>query len=283
MSVTFPERVDALVAQSGQLDADAVRRVLDLLGQLHERVLVRIAQRPDLTISDTRALRIEIQTLTQQFEAQLASTVSGYQQLAWDISDDVVDAELAAAGLRTGTVGISTQTLSIVQGYSAELIKGLSADALEWMNTELQLASLGGRSFSELVKNIGRNLDSPSVFGKVATRAEMIARTEVGRAFSLGYQKRGNEVAASVPGTRKMWVHATGMMVGKTKPGQYRPRPAHVALDGTTIPWEEMFSVNGYAAPGPLDSRLPASETVGCLCRLVMDFTATVDPTLSII
>ncbi len=283
MSVTFPEQVEKLVAQAEQIDLDAARRALDILEQYHQRIMTQLADRSDLGITDIQRVKAEVETLMREYQGALRTTVSGYQADAWDLADDVVNAQLSTTGIRTGIAGVSQQTLNVMQGYSADLIKGLTDDALRRINTELQLASLGGRTFPELMKNIGANLDSPSVFGTIANRSEMIARTEVSRAYSLGYRARGNEVAGRVPGTRKTWTHATGMVLrGKAPKGMYRPRPAHVALDGTTIPWEDMFSVGGYEVHGPHDPRLPASESVGCKCRLTLDFSQVYDETLRI-
>lgn len=283
MSATFPEQVERLIEQAGRIDLDAAQRALDILEQYHRRVVAQIADRPDLLLTDTLRLKREIEVLMREYQGVLRTAISGYQSTAWDLSDDMVQAELFATGIRTGIAGVSQQTLNIMQGYSADLIKGLTDDALRRINSELQLASLGGRSFTELMRNIGANLDSPSVFGTIANRSEMIARTEVSRAYSMGYQARGAEVAERVPGTRKTWTHSTGVtLAGKLPKGMYRPRPAHVALDGLTIGWNEQFSVNGWQAHAPHDPRLPASETVACRCRLVLNFEAVTDETLRI-
>lgn len=281
MSASFRQQVEELVNQRDQLSDDAVRRILSLLGELHERVLAQLATRPDLTARDAGALRVEIERLMRAFESRLATEVSGYQQQAWDLSDDAIDAQLARAGIRTGIVAVSTETLRLVQGMAFTQVTKLTREQMDAITRELQVASLGGRSFTELTTNIGRNLDSPSVFGTIATRAEVIARTSVGQAYEYGNTVRGNEAAEVLPGLQKTWLHSTGAMPrGKQPAGMYRPRATHVALHRVTIPWGDKFNVGGFEADGPMDASLPAKEVVNCLCTRVLNFDALSDSTL---
>lgn len=281
MSATFAQDIQQLIDERDRLTDEAVARVLFLLEELHQQVLARIAAQPDPSSTMLLGLRRELEQLISQFESQLASSVSGYQVRSWDLADTAVSAQMAATSVHVGIVGVSTETLTIMQGYSATLIRGLTEEALRRINTEIQLASLGGRSFEDLVRNIGRNLDDPSIFGTIRARAETIARTEVGRAYELGSRVRGNQVAQTLPGLRKRWLHATGMMPpGKLPKGMYQPRASHVALHKVTIPWDAKFNVGGYEADGPMDPSLPARESINCKCTTVLDFSALEDTSL---
>lgn len=267
--------VDDLLTQSDQLDEDAVRRVLDLLGELQTRVLAEIAQRPGLAASDLPALSRQIAALIAAYQQRLNATIGAAQATAFTLGQQRVETELAQAGLSTGTVGVSDQLLRVAQGISADAISGISEEARRRISRELQLAALGARTLPEVLATVGANLDSPSVFGSIAGRAEAITRTEVARIHNLGFQATGNQAAASIPGLQKQWLHRLPNMgprfqVGKSgaKRGLYTPRPAHMALHGETIAWQAEFSVNGYAASGPHDPRLPAGEVVSCGCRL---------------
>lgn len=274
MSLGFAANIEELMRQAEQIDLEAARAATALLEQLHERVTAQMALYPELSTGDLGRLRTEIYRLIQEWEAQFKVTLNGHIQGADELADDVVDAQLAQAGLTVGVTAISRETLAIVQGYSADQITGVGAEARKRINTELQLAALGGRDFAELMRNIGKDLDGPSVFGSMRTRSEAIARTDVGRMYNLGWRARGNQAAGSVPGLCKKWVHATGMTTSSNSPaGVYRARPRHVRLHGTVIPWEEKFKVGGVFADGPHDPRLPAGEVINCGCRLVMDFS----------
>lgn len=89
-------------------------------------------------------------------------------------------------------------------------------------------------------------------------RARKTAITEVLTANSVAQFEAYTQSPAV---TGKTWMHSGAKAI--------KPRPAHVALDGTTIDLEEMFDVNGYSAKYPRDTLLPASERVYCHCVLV--------------
>lgn len=58
-----------------------------------------------------------------------------------------------------------------------------------------------------------------------------------------------------------------------------RVRSGHEGVDGTTIPVDEKFIVNGYEAERPLDRSLPASESINCRCYLTYEIEKVEKPT----
>ncbi|MNN69833.1 hypothetical protein D3C81_1856510 [compost metagenome] len=64
--------------------------------------------------------------------------------------------------------------------------------------------------------------------------------------------------------TGKTWLHSGG--------SKNKERPHHVALSGTTVSKEDMFTINAprgtYTCMYPRDIRLPAGERVRCHCVL---------------
>jgi SPP1 gp7 family putative phage head morphogenesis protein len=86
-------------------------------------------------------------------------------------------------------------------------------------------------------------------------RAERVARTELsGLMNEVSYRQMKD---AGVE--RKRWYSV----------GDNRTRSSHQMLNGTTIRFDEKFTVGGVAADGPHDTVLPASEVVNCRCRLI--------------
>ena len=90
-----------------------------------------------------------------------------------------------------------------------------------------------------------------------AARSRAFAITEVLTSYAEGTQLALEE-SEEVDG--KTWVH--------TGDHKNKPRPAHVALDGTTIGVEEHFEVNGHPALYPRDRALPVEERVNCHCGI---------------
>ena len=265
--LTEATTVNDILANVDRLDNEAAQRALDILTELHTRVLAEIAAHPDASAYTLPGLKARIEVLMRQYQQQITVDLHNKQSDIFNISDDAVDAGARAAGLNVGIVGVSDTTLRIAQAHSASEIKGVTDEQLRRINRELSQAVLGGRTWPELLKNIGTNLDGPSVFGTMKTRVETIVRTESANIFNWGFQARGNQLAEQLPGMRKKWIHrhGGGMAIlpgAKGRKGVYTPRPAHLDLDGRSIPWKEDFMVNGWPAFGPHDPRLPASEVV---------------------
>jgi SPP1 gp7 family putative phage head morphogenesis protein len=89
-----------------------------------------------------------------------------------------------------------------------------------------------------------------------AERAERVARTELsGLMNEVTYKQMEDSGVVA----RKRWYSV----------GDSRTRESHLALNGTTVAFDEKFNVNGTMADGPHDRSLPASEVVNCRCRII--------------
>ena len=113
-----------------------------------------------------------------------------------------------------------------------------------------------GRSVPEMSKDIKKWVED-----KKTWKAERIARTEMGSARNGGEY---TYVENSQLYKEKTWLHA--ITVGE-------PRPAHQALDGTTIPINEKFIVNGWEMDYPQDMShgAPAEEIINCHCTFICE------------
>ena len=264
--------LDERRAEADRLDDDVVRRVRQLLEELLARTIAQIALRPELAASDLGRLRTELEAALALFAQQATAELARALADAFDLGADVASLEVAAGGLRVALYGVSRQTLTVAQAFAADLVTGLTNDARTAITREIQLAALGGRSLTEVLRNVGTSLDDPGVFSTIATRAEAIVRTEVNRVYNTAWYQQTVEAGRSLPGLRKRWRHATGVVpTGTPRRGMYRPRPWHVALDGVSIPVEAEFDLGGEPARFPHDPRLSARNSVNCKCRLVLD------------
>lgn len=75
---------------------------------------------------------------------------------------------------------------------------------------------------------------------------------------------------ATVNGTAEATAAALGPGIVRTwvTRGDDRVRPAHEAVDGTTLPVSEPFQVDGYPMRFPGDQHAPLRLTINCRCRL---------------
>lgn len=191
------------------------------------------------------------------FTTRMKSQVGGMVEEGWGLGVEMVDAPLAATSVDVGGFYISTSSLEVLKDFSFTKVKGLSSSAMDKIKTELTLGVLGQKTPQEVATAIGLNLKGRSIFTSIAARAEVIAKNEMGKAFSKATQLRMEEAAKHVPGMEKQWVHA-----GHPK----QPRESHLWADGTHVAVNKKFNVGGVKMMFPRDPAAPLGETINCGC-----------------
>lgn len=253
------------------LSDDAARTALGLLNELRRQCLASILSAREPLSTSYRALLAEIDALIVTYQRQFTTQMGQALQVAAEAGDAAVlaDAKAASLDVPLSYVGVSPQLVATAADYSSSLITALASDARARITNAVRLAALGGSSTTDLVVQIGKNLNSASVFGTIAARAEAIARTEVSRVLNTAWHEQAAQLAERYPGMQKAWEHSVGAP-GATKHQRRTARPNHVALSqDDPIPFSERFDLgNQITAAHPHEWSLPASETVGCRCRL---------------
>lgn len=250
----YNRKLEELIGKVGRLNDSEVARALEMLEDARKEIASLVFE------TEWQAYRIpQLQAAVDRaidtFRRRYADRLGSAQANMWSAGIDLVDGPLRTAGFSLAAPEISLDALSIMQGYSADLVGGLAADALKSVNTEITMGILGEKTPWQVMQGIGKNLDGPWVFGKIATRAEVIARTELARVNSTAREARIRAVVESNPGEKwmKKWLSS----------GKFHPRPHHAALHGVSVPVKENFP---GGIPYPHAPGLPAAEVVNCGC-----------------
>lgn len=255
------QEIDSLIqkiANSG--DAD----IQTLINNWRRRVVLMIAENEPLDVLTVETLKARIRMLAQQAQQIITKQISDNQRRLFIKGIQTVDNIIKANGIRHALPFLSETKLNALQRFSADQIKGLTDNAIRSISTELDLALLGQKTATEVIANIGKNLDDPSVFGTVARRAQIIYQTEVKRVQNMTTVDRITQAKQQVQDVGKKWVHSH---IGI-------PRPGHLMLDGTVVAADEQFELVGadggvYSVDGPYDPELPVGEIVNCRCTVV--------------
>jgi len=262
------------VADLDQLQQDASDEALALLERYRREVLAAIVSTRDPLSAHLRELLAEVDQLMAKLRTDLATTMRRQIGIAAANGDQAVLDDMQTAGIETplSYVGVSETLVRTAADYVADLITNLTTDARGRITREVRLAAMGGLPTPQLIDRIGRNLTSPSVFGTIATRAEMIARTEVSRVRNMAFFDQTTQLASRYPQLRKVWEHSL-MSPGFSKHQRSQSRPLHIAMWNLTsehpLPVNEPFRFSdGVEAMYPHDPSLPASHAVNCRCRL---------------
>ena len=191
------------------------------------------------------------------FESSGSAEMSRLLDAAWESGVGLVPAAVRAGGMHVAFAHIPGTVLQTMKEYSFHKISGLASDTFTKVRGELSLGILGQKTPHDVVHAISGSIDSPGIFGTLEARAEVIAGTEMGRAYSTATQTGMRQAVGAVPGLKKQWWHA-----GHPK----RPRMIHLSLHGQVRPVDEPFVIGSLAMMHPRDSNAPASEVIKCGC-----------------
>lgn len=250
----FQAKVKQLIRNAERLEDAEVRKVIRLLNTARRDVAATVAS-TEWQAYHLPQMKAAIERAMQEFGSQYGVDLREAQRSFWEQGVDRVDLPIRQVGIYAAIPEIDTTALAILQGYSTDLVDGLSSDALRKINQELTLGIMGQRSPYEVMQAIGRNLRDPSVFRSIAHRAETITRTEAGRVLEAAGQARLESATRVVPGLMKEWYYGHSPRM---------PRLDHMAAAGQKREVDEPFNVGGEELMYPKDPRGSAKNTVNC-------------------
>jgi hypothetical protein len=147
------------------------------------------------------------------------------------------------------------RTTAWIESWSRELGEMMKLTSHEEIGKILTEQLKKGAGIAETARAI-----QESGIRETYTRARTTALTETLRAHNVAHQESMIQAPAV---THKRWRHT----------GSFRntPRENHVAMDGQIVPKDQPFVMQGrsgatYAPQYPVDSSLPAEESINCHC-----------------
>lgn len=150
---------------------------------------------------------------------------------------------------------VSKRTTAWIDSWSGELGRIMKINSHTEIENILKKALENGDSIQTVTQAI---LDSG--IRDEYYRARSTAMTELFRAHNVSRYEASLQTPCIVD---KRWRHS----------GVGTPRPNHEAMDGQTVPKNEPFTLEGadgeiYYPMYPVDSSLPAGETINCHCTV---------------
>lgn len=251
----YRRKLDELVRGANSLKPEAAKQIEGLLRDLEREIRADIAKADpeSYTASRLASLKQEIDRNLKQFEQQASRNVANMQQKAYTEAALRIDSTVSSA---LGTVMVhpvlNQQQLVVAQGFSADLISGVSREASAKINATLQRAFLGRSTLPQLISQVDGILEKT-----VANRAIDVAVNETMRMHSIAGQARLEDLATRHPELGKQWKHL---------PASLTPRPAHLLADGQVRRVEEPFDVGGEDLMYPRDPAGSAENTINCHC-----------------
>jgi len=250
----FQGKVKQLIKNAERLEDAEVKKIIRLLNNARKEVAATVAS-TDWQAYYLPQMKSAVERAMQEFGAQYGMDLREAQRSFWEQGIDRVDLPIREIGIYTAIPEIDTTALSILQGFSADLVDGLTKDAIKKINQELTLGIMGQKSPYEVMGAVGRNLKDKSVFKSIAARAETIVRTEAGRVLETAGQARKESAAKVVPGLMKEWYYGHSPKF---------PRLDHMIAAGQKRKVSEPYNVGGEELMYPKDPRGSAKNTINC-------------------
>lgn len=258
----YAQQLDVLTKQAEALSPEARLRILKLLKEANREILADLASAPSsYNAARLQALKAQINRVMEEFASQASAQVAELERKAFEQTALQVNATVAAGvgGLAVHPV-VDRALLQVVQGYTADLIGGLTRDMSAKINAAIQRGALGGLDLQQLVAQIGSTLEDgkfSGLFSQVGERAMCIATNEIMRVQSLASVARIKDLAQHHPGLGKRWLHIPVARV---------PRISHMLADGQVRKPNEPFLVEGEELMYPRDPAGSAENTINCHC-----------------
>jgi hypothetical protein len=256
--IAFEKKVSELIKNAQRLEDAEVTKAITLLSNARTEVAATVAK-TDWQAYRLPELKNAIDRALQEFGDKYGVDLREAQRSFWESGIEMVDIPLRQVGITASFAAIDTTVLAIMQGYGADLVKGLSRDAALRINNEITMGLMGQKTPYEVMQAVGENLNDKGVFNSIAARAETITRTEASRVLEAASQARMEKAAAVVPGLQKMWQHG----------GSRVPRVTHLAAIGQIRNVNESFTVGGEALMYPKDPAGSPGNTINCSCYTV--------------
>jgi len=250
----FQKKVAELIRKANKLEDAEVKKVVRLLSAARKEVAASVAS-TEWQAYHLPQLKAAVERALEGFGQQYGVAMRDAQREFWEVGVDLVDLPLRAAGVAVAIPEIDMAALAVLQGFSSDLITGLSKDAIKKVNSELTLALMGQKSPFDAMEAIGRNLDDKSIFKNIKDRAEAITRTEGGRVLEAAGQARKESAAKVVPGLQKKWYYGHSPKM---------PRPKHMEAHGQIRDVDKPFNIAGEELMYPKDPAGSAKNTIRC-------------------
>lgn len=241
-----------LAAQPTDYQLWVLPRLLDGLTRIADDLALKAQQTATRLTADAATLGVHL--VDQPLQAGDSAVAAKRQASA---PAGTVVAAPPPAGLGTP----DAQQLRAVQVMTTSAIKGATARTVQLVNQEITQVVLGVQTPFQAQQAIAALLPD-----RTANQLRAIVQLGIGQASSTAAFKRLQAQAARDPGIRKMW----------RRSGKLHARWNHDAIDGTTMPVEEAFTLQDGHKPGktvqlmhPHDPAGPVGETINCGCTLI--------------
>lgn len=213
-----------------------------------------------------RAMLRGVDEKINEYRGKMGKSVNASQETAFKAGENLVPDIMKTAGYDFAFGKLSDELIVTTKELSVDYIKGMTGEMRKDIARRLRQGLLKGENSYDVARGIDEIIGTSKRFGYL-NRADVIARQEIGRAYSVARQTRDEDSAEILPGLKKQW--KTGFNPRPYQNGKIYPSKAkwnHEEADGQVVDVNEPFIVSGEKLMYPRDPDGSAENVVGCNC-----------------
>ncbi|MDR1995115.1 hypothetical protein [Azonexus sp.] len=235
--------------------------VVDLLKDARGEITVILAGTPtEYQEWRLTALQREIDRVLRELGQASSRIMAEAVGKAWEGGIGAIDVPMGAAGIRVLMPLLDSKQMMEIRAFTVDRISDISTVASARIKQQIGLSMIGAQSLQETIGNVAAHLAETSV-----SRASMIVRDSLSSAWSTASYDRALQSDGAGVRMKKTW----------RRSGKVFSRIAHDLADGTCIPIDQPFVINGSNIRHPHDPAAPLAEVIncGCICLYFPDGT----------
>ncbi len=258
----FSKKVADIIGKNNLLFKQGAKEAAAYIAELQKDVRDAIVGAKGFELIHLKAIQNDLEQAGKNLQKKFTISIQANQAGAYSLGSNILLQGFKASGINLTLPKLPTTLLTTVKDYSADLIKNLTADAIEEISGYIRRGVITGQNPYNTMKAIENNVfrEGEGLFG----RAETIVRTENNRIFGLANQERMDQAGKILPGLKKTWLATI----------DDRSRASHVQAQddyapGGPIgpnPFDEPFVIDGEDINFPGDPDGDPHEVVNCRC-----------------
>jgi uncharacterized protein with gpF-like domain len=212
-----------------------------------------------------RSLLRSINEKINEYKNKMTKTVTSSQETAFKYGENLVPGVMKSVGYNYAFGRLSDELIVTAKNISVDYISGMTTSMRDDIARTIRQGLLKGENNYDVARQIDGIIGTSKKFGYL-NRADIIARTEIGRAYSIARQAQDEASVKILPGLKKQW--KSGFNPRNKDMGGGRGFISHSEPDGQIRNVDEPFDVGGEQMMAPRMGE-KAENNVNCNCQSV--------------
>jgi len=200
------ERLRVVLERADQLDAQGLEAVKSILRDAQVKLLGELAviEHGGRTAWDafiTPRVMGALETVAAEVASKYGLALTELMPQAFSVGVDIVNTTIGGSGIvLTPLPQLDATQLGIYANFDAGLVTAVGDEVRQQIGREVALNIMTGEGPDALRRKLAQDLEGKAgPWHSVATRAEVVARTETARVQGLGVQKQMEQVVTQFP------------------------------------------------------------------------------------